>query len=337
MDPVRKFRFSLLTLMIVICGGTVGYSLIEDWTLFESLYMTVITVSTVGFKEIHELSERGKTFTLLLIIFGASSLAYTLGTLFQFMVEGQLRTILGRKKLEKKISALSGHYIVCGYGRIGRLICREFAAKPAPFIVVEQDIELCRELEELGYLYVHGDATRDEILLLAGIRQAKSLITAVTSDSANVYITLTARGLNPDLFILARASEEGAEIKLKRAGANKVVSPYTIGASRMAHALLRPSVVDFIEIATGDDDIALQLEEIRVAPDSRLAGTTLLTSNIRKKHGIIIVGIRKEGAKILFNPGSDTSIDAGDTLITLGERVAIKELELVAFGASSAI
>jgi voltage-gated potassium channel len=335
MDPVRKFRFSLLTLMIVICVGTIGYSIIEGWTLFESLYMTVITVATVGFKEIHDLSDQGKVFTILLIIFGASSLAYTLGTLFQFMVEGQLRTILGRKKLEKKISELSGHYIVCGFGRIGRLICREFAAKPAPFLVVEQDLELCREIDEMGYLYVHGDATRDEILLQAGIRSAKSLITAVTSDSANVYITLTARGLNPDLFILARASEEGAEIKLKRAGANKVVSPYTIGASRMAHALLRPSVVDFIEIATGDNDIELQLEEIRVAPDSRLAGTTLLTSDIRRKHGIIIVGIRKEGTKILFNPGSETSIDAGDTLITLGERIAIKDLEIVALGGSS--
>jgi voltage-gated potassium channel len=336
MDPVRKFRLSLLTLITVILGGTIGYTLVEGWSLFESLYMTVITVATVGFKEVHELSDRGKVFTILLIIFGASSLAYTLGSLFQFMVEGQLRTILGRKKLEKKINALKGHYIVCGYGRIGQLICREFAAKPVPFIVVEQDSQLCAKLDESGRLYVQGDATHDEILLSAGIRQAKGLITAVTSDSANVYITLTARGLNPDMFILARASEEGSEIKLKRAGANKVVSPYTIGATRMAHAMLRPSVVDFIEIATGDQELELQLEEIRVAPDSRLAGTTLLSSDIRKKHGIIIVGIRKDGAKILFNPGSSTLIAAGDTLITLGERPAIKDLERIASGGSSA-
>ncbi len=336
MDPVRKFRLSLLTLTFVVCGGTIGYSLIEDWSLFESLYMTIITVATVGFREIHELSYQGKVFTILLIIFGASSLAYTLGTLFQFMVEGQLRSILGRKKLEKKISALSGHYIVCGYGRIGRLICREFSARPAPFVIVEENADICLQLEESGHLYVHGDATRDEILQQAGIRQAKGLITAVTSDSANVYITLTARGLNPDLFILARASEEGSEIKLKRAGANKVVSPYTIGASRMAHAMLRPTVVDFIEIATGDQDIELQLEEIRIAPDSPLSGTTLLSSDIRKNHGIIIVGIRKEGQKILFNPGSATLIEAGDTLITLGERGAIKDLDRVASGGSSA-
>ena len=337
MDPIRKFRFSIFTLLAVILGGTIGYSLIEHWTPFEALYMTVITVATVGFREIHDLSLHGQVFTILLIIFGASSLAYTLGTLFQFMVEGQLRTILGRKKLEKKIDALKGHYIVCGYGRIGRLICREFAAKPAPYVVVEQDAELCRQLGENDCLYVQGDATRDEILEQAGIRRAKGLITAVTSDSANVYITLTARGLNPDLFILARAGEEGSEIKLKRAGASKVVSPYTIGASRMAHAMLRPSVVDFIEIATGDGDIELQLEEIRVAPDSVLAGTTLLSSDIRKKHGIIIVGIHKKGEKILFNPGSNTPIAAGDTLITLGERTSIKELELVASGGASAL
>lgn len=333
MDPVRKFRLSILTLLTVVCGGTIGYSLIENWTPFESLYMTIITVATVGFREIHELSYQGKVFTILLIIFGASSLAYTLGSLFQFMVEGQLRSILGRKKLEKKISSLSGHYIVCGYGRIGNLICREFAARPVPFVVVEQDAELCHQLQEMGYLFVHGDATRDEILQLAGIGQAKGLVTAVTSDSANVYITLTARGLNRDLFILARASEENSEIKLKRAGANKVVSPYTIGASRMAHAMLRPTVVDFIEIATGQgEEIELQLEEIRVTSRSRLAGTTLLSSDIRKEHGIIIVGIRKAGTKILFNPGSDTLIEANDTLITLGEPASIKTLERVASG-----
>lgn len=336
MDPVRKFSLALLTLITVVCGGTIGYSLLEDWSLFESLYMTVITVATVGFKETHDLSHEGKVFTILLIVFSAGTLAYTLGTLVQFMVEGQLRSIMGRKKLEKKISALSNHYIVCGYGRIGRLICREFAAKPAPFIVVEQDQELCQQLDDAGILYMHGDATRDEVLQQAGIRQAKGLITAVTSDSANVYITLTARGLNPDLYILARASEEGAEIKLKRAGANKVVSPYTIGASRMAHAMLRPTVVDFIEIATGNHDLELQMEEIRIAPDSQLAGTTLLTSDIRKNHGIIIVGICKPGLKIMFNPGSATLIEAGDTLVTLGERTAIKDLELVASGGSFA-
>ncbi|HEY5672303.1 MAG TPA: potassium channel protein [Malonomonas sp.] len=331
MDPLRKVLLSLLTLLTLVAGGTIGYMVLENWRPFESLYMTVITISTVGYKEVHELSEDGQVFTLLLIIFGAGTIAYTIGSMFQFMVEGQLRKLLGRKKLQKKIRNLKDHYIICGYGRIGRLIARDFAAKPLPFIIVEQDIERCRQLAEANYLFVEGDATHDDILERAGIRQAKGLITAVTSDSANVYITLTARGINPELYILARASEDRADVKLMRAGADKVVSPYTIGASRMAQAVLRPSVVDFIDIATGTENLELQLEEIRVSADSPLVGKSLINSSIRKDLGIIIVGIKK-AEKMFFNPAPTTEIEAGDTLITLGEPPSIKNLELIALG-----
>lgn len=335
MDPLRKVLLSLLTLMVLIGGGTTGYVLLENWEPFESLYMTVITISTVGYKEVHNLSDDGKVFTILLIIFGAGTIAYAIGSLVQFMVEGQLRKLLGRKKLQKKISNLKDHYIICGYGRIGRLIARDFAAKPLPFIIVEEDPERCRRLAEENILFVEGDATHDDILETAGIRQAKGLITAVTSDSANVYITLTARGINPDLYILARSSEERADIKLMRAGADKVVSPYTIGATRMAQAILRPSVVDFIDIATGTENLELQLEEIRVAGNSSLVGKSLINSSIRKELGIIIVGIKKAD-KMFFNPSPSTEIEAGDTLITLGEPPSIKNLELIAFGQQKA-
>ncbi len=329
MNPVRKIRYSLLTLMVLIGGGTFGYVMIEDWAPFEALYMTIITLATVGFREVHQLSFEGKIFTIFLIVFGAGTIAYTIGSMIQFMVEGQLYTFLGRKKLQKKIKRLQGHYIVCGYGRIGRMISREFASNPVPFIVVEQDPERCRQLEDDGYLFVEGDATQDAILELAGIREAKGLVTAVTSDSANVYITLTARGINAELFILARANEDGADVKLMRAGANKVVSPYSIGACRMALAILRPSVVDFIDIATGNEHIELQLEEIQVVPSSSLSKKTLINSAIRKDHGIIIVGIKKAD-KMLFNPEPETTIEPGDTLITLGEPSSIKNLETIA-------
>lgn len=332
MDPVRHLRFSLLTLVVVIGLGSLGYSLIEGWSAFDAVYMTVITLATVGFREVHDLSDQGKAFTILLIVFGAGIIAYAVGSLVQIMVEGQLRTVLGRKKLEKRIAKLERHYIVCGYGRIGTMICREFAARPVPFVVVEKDPARCEKLTEEGHLFVRGDATDDGALELAGIRRAKGLITAVTSDTENVYITLTARGLNPDLFLLARSGEEGSEIKLMRAGANKVVSPYTIGASRMAQAVLRPSVVDFIEIATAGQNLELQLEEIRIAADSRLAGATLLSSAIRKEMGIIIVGIKKRGGRMLFNPAPDTPIEEGDILITLGERAATLKLEQIARG-----
>jgi voltage-gated potassium channel len=305
--------------------------LLENWQPFESLYMTVITISTVGFNEVHTLSDDGKVFTIMLILFGAGTIAYTIGSMFQFMVEGQLHKLLGRRKLEKKIRTLKDHYIICGYGRIGRLIARDFAAKPLPFIIVEQDQDRCRRLAEGNFLFVEGDATHDDILEKAGIRQAKGLITAVTSDSANVYITLTARGINPELYILARASEDRADIKLMRAGADKVVSPYTIGATRMAQAILRPSVVDFIDIATGTENLELQLEEIQVCQTSSLVGKSLINSSIRKDLGIIIVGIKKAD-KMFFNPAPTTEIESGDILITLGEPPSIKNLEIIALG-----
>jgi len=334
MDPLRKVILSLISLSILIGGGSLGYVLIEGWKPFDALYMTIITIATVGYREVYDLSHGGKVFTILLIIFGAGTIAYAIGSMFQFMVEGQLRALLGRKKLQKQINRLKGHYIICGYGRIGRLITREFASKPLPFIVVEQQPDRCRRLEAEGYLFVEGDATNDEILEQAGLRRAKGLITAVTSDSANVFITLTARGINPDLFILARASEDGADLKLIRAGANKVVSPYTIGATRMAQAVLRPSVVDFIDIATGTESLELQLEEIRVAPDSILAGKSLINSSIRKDLGIIIVGIKK-GEHMRFNPAPTTEIEPGDILITLGEPPSIKNLEAIAAQAAA--
>lgn len=335
MDSLSHLRFSIAVLFILMGCGTLGYALIEDWSLFDALYMTVITLATVGFKEVHDLSDSGKLFTIFLILFGTGMIAYAVGCLLRFMVEGQLRLILGRRKLEKSINALSDHYIICGFGRIGQPICREFSAKPLPFVVVEKDTVLCDKGESEGYLFVRGDATDDDTLVTAGILRAKGLITAVTSDTANVYITLTARGLNPELFILARAGEEGSEKKLKRAGANKVISPYTIGASRMAHAVLRPSVVDFIEIATAGQNLELQMEEIRICPASPLANKTLLTAGIRKDLGVIIVGIKKRKGQMLFNPPPETPIEADDILITLGELQAIQNLEIVAKGEKS--
>jgi len=329
MDPLRKVRFSLATLVILLGGGTLGYALIEGWGVFEALYMTIITLATVGYGEVHRLSHQGQIFTIFLIVFGVGTIAYTLGSMLQFMVEGQLQQLLGRKKVQKKISRLHGHYIICGYGRIGRLISREFASKPLPFLVVENDVERCQHLEEDGYLFIQGDATQDEILQRAGILQAKGLVTAVTSDAANVFIILTARGINRDLFIMARASEEGAEVKLMRAGANKVVSPYTIGASRMAQAILRPSVVDFLDIATRHKNIELQMEEIPVVPESRLVGKALSQSGLRKELKLIIIGI-KHHQQMIFNPDANTIIEAGHILIALGEYPDIQKLELIA-------
>jgi voltage-gated potassium channel len=327
MDPVRHLKISVLVLALLVSIGTAGYSTIEGWRLLDALYMTVITLGTVGFREVHELSDVGKIFTMVLIFFGVSVLGYIVGSLAQLMFEGQLQRIIGRKKVEKKIDGLSGHYIICGFGRIGALICKEFAAKPLPFVVVENNPQVVEKLAQDSYLFLKGNATDDETLLKAGIKRAKGLISVVTSDTENVYITLTARGLNPDLYILARSGEEGSEIKLKRAGANKVVSPYLIGGSRMAQAILRPNVMDFIEIATGREHLELQMEEIVIPPTSCFIGENLASSGFRRETGVIIVGIKKPTGKMVFNPESHTHMEAHDTLIVLGEPTAIYKLE----------
>jgi voltage-gated potassium channel len=327
MNPVKDLKISLLILLVLVSLGTAGYVSLEGWRSLDAFYMTVMTLATVGFQEVHPLSDSGRVFTILLIVVGVSVLGYTVGKFAQILFEGEFQRFLGRKKVEKAIEELRGHYIVCGYGRIGALICREFAAKPIPFVVVENNPEVVEKLNEDNVPFLRGNATEDETLLKAGIRRAKGLVSVVTSDTENVYITLTARGLNPDLFILARSGEPGSEIKLKRAGANKVVSPYHIGGSRMAQAILRPNVVDFIEIAMGRDHIELQMEEIFIPEKSPFVGQNLKDAGLRKDTGVIIVGIKQVSGKMVFNPESTSMIAAQDTLIVLGKPAAIAKLE----------
>jgi voltage-gated potassium channel len=327
MNPVKDLKISLFILLVLVSLGTTGYMSIEGWRFLDAFYMTVITLATVGFQEVHHLSDAGRVFTILLIVVGVTVLGYTVGKFAQIMFEGEFQRFLGRKKVEKTIEELRDHYIVCGYGRIGALICREFAAKPIPFVVVENNPEVIERFSEDNVPFLRGNATEDETLLKAGIRRAKGLVSVVTSDTENVYITLTARGLNPDLFILARSGDPGSEIKLKRAGANKVVSPYHIGGSRMAQAILRPNVVDFIEIAMGRGHIDLQMEEISIPDRSPFLGKNLKEAGLRKDTGVIIVGIKQANGKMLFNPGSASLIEAKDTLIVLGQPASISKLE----------
>jgi len=336
MNFVKDLKISLIILLLLVFLGTTGYMVIEGWRFLDAFYMTIITVATVGFQEVHQMSDGGRVFTILLIVFGVTVLGYTVSKIAQIMFEGQVQRFFGRKKLEKSIAELRDHYIVCGCGRIGALICKEFAAKPIPFVVVENNPVVLEKLEEDNHLYLRGNATEDETLLKAGIKRAKGLISVVTSDTENVYITLTARGLNPDLFILARSSEEGSDVKLKRAGANKVVSPYHIGGSRMAQAILRPNVVDFIEIATGRGHIDLQMEEICIPEQSPFVGQNLLEAGLRRDTGVIIVGIKKVSNKMVFNPVSTSLLEAGDTLIVLGPPSSIAKLESLFSGITPA-
>ena len=328
MINTRSIIFAGTMLALVVCIGTSGYMILEGWNLLDALYMTVITISTVGFNEVHPVGEQGRILTMAILVSGLGVLGYLVGTLTQTLVEGQLLRVMGRKKLERQIKGLKDHYIICGYGRMGRIVCEEIEkTKPTPMVVIDRDSSVTAKIEEDGYLYILGDATEEECLLKAGLLSAEALVTALDSDADNLYITLTAKGLNRELLVLARAGRAGSDKKLMHAGADRVISPHQIGGFRMAQALLRPTVTQFIDFAVHQMDVALGMEEIPVRPNSSLADVTLVDSGIRKELDLIIVAIKKADGEMLFNPASHARIEIGDTLIALGHKSSLIKLE----------
>ncbi|MFZ5774990.1 MAG: potassium channel family protein [Thermodesulfobacteriota bacterium] len=325
---MKKLIFSAGMLLLILCAGTAGYMRIENAPLLDSLYMTVITITSVGYGEIIPLSAAGRVFTIALIMVGIGFVLYLVGEITEAMVEGGMRRILGRNNMEKRVAALRNHYIVCGFGRIGKVICKNFKEHDIPFVVVESNADEIQQIDELGYLALLGSASSDEMLLRAGIKQAKGLIAVVSSDAENVYIILSARGLNPNLFIMARSSgAEGSETKLLRAGADKVISPYFIGACRMAQLVVRPTVVDFLDLAVHGGELGLRIEELQVSEGSFIAGKTLMDSGLRQQYDLIVVAIKREQGEMQFNPNPQTRILPGDILVVLGEHGHIAALE----------
>jgi voltage-gated potassium channel len=324
----QKFIIAVGLVILVASFGTAGYMLLEGWNFIDSLYMTVITLASVGFKEIHDLSLIGRIFTIILIIGGVGTVAYALSAGAKIILEGELQEVYGRRRLEKKIKELKDHYIVCGYGRMGKIICRELREKNIKFVIVEKQPDIHKDSKDL--LIFPGDATNDEVLKELGIEKAKGLVSVLPSDAENLFVVLSARGLNPNLFIVARAGEEGSEKKLVRAGADKVVSPYHIGGLRIAHTVLKPAVVDFIEFATKSGNIDLQMEEVLIKESSELVGKSLDECGIGRELGIIIVAIKKPNGEMKFNPTFKSAIKTGDTLIALGESSKLKNLEVMA-------
>jgi voltage-gated potassium channel len=312
-----------------VAFGTFGYYWVEHMPLFEAFYMTIITISTVGYAEIVPLSQAGRALTIVIIILGITVVAYTIGLLVRAFVEGELAKIVGRRIVQKQISSLKDHFIVCGYGRIGRIMCSEFAADNIDFVVIEQDPATREEIENQRYLCIEMDATSEEALLAAGIMNAKGIATAVNSDANNVFITMTAKSLRPDIFVLARASEEKNEDKLLRAGASRVVSPYMIGARRMAQMLKKPTVVDFIDIAMMGSHLGLMMEEAKIGPKSNLIGKNLIDSQLRKDFGVIIVAIKKISGNMIFNPMPSETLETGDVIVVIGKREDLQRMNAV--------
>jgi voltage-gated potassium channel len=329
MNVPKKLLLPIIIFFVVVLSGIFGYMFIEGWDFLDSLYMTIITLSTVGYGEVRYVGPAGRIFTLLLIIFGVSIVAYIVGLVVETLVAGEIRSVLGRRKVGKKIKSLRDHYIICGYGRIGSIICKGLTGRSIPLVVVERDEHVREQLEQDGILYLEGDATNEDTLLEAGIEKAKGLVSVVSLDAENLYICLTGRVLNPRLFILSRAEDEVNERKLLRAGANTVILPYMVGGRRMVQAIIRPTTSDFLESAIHDESTELNIEEVTVGEGSGLVNQSLIDSGIRQEMDIIIIGIKQKDGTMIFNPSSQTKIQSNDILIAMGRDKDLETLRRV--------
>jgi len=332
MTAFKKFKLAILLIVSVIIFGTIGYMVIEKGTLVESLYMTVITISTVGFKEVFSLSVAGRIFTIFLIFSSISILAFGINIINSFIIEGEFRDVSRRKKMEKKLKRLRDHYVLCGCGQTAQQIIKQFQDANVKFVVilhvneVEDEKEKIRSHEDI--IYIEGNATDDETLERVNIQQASGLIAALSADTDNLFLILSAKSLNPNLRIVARAVEESSLQKMKKAGASHVISPDIIGGTRMASVVLRPAIVDFLDtICKSSEDVSLKMEQVIIPQNSRLNGKTLKELQIPKETGLIVVSVRKKDSKsFTYNPGSDYVLGDQDVLVVLGQDEQIQKL-----------
>jgi voltage-gated potassium channel len=316
----RKIAQIPIIIILILSCGTIGYKIFEpEYSYFDSLYMTVITITTIGYTEVITLSTAGRIFNLFLIGFGWLGIFLVARMLGQMVVEGQILKILGRHRMDKKLASLSNHYIVCGFGRVGKVVCEEFYRNKVPFAVIERNPELIDDLINKGLVYHQGDCTSDESLIASGIKKAKGLINAVADEADAVYITLSARSQNPDLFIMARADSPSAEHKLKRAGADRVISPHISAGFRMAMSATRPNVVDFMSIKPSGDGEGLRIDEVVVSKGSKLVGQSFKGMDVRARYGINVIGLKKTDGRMLYNPSPDHIIESEDTLFLVGD------------------
>jgi voltage-gated potassium channel len=324
----RTLLWVLGAVMSVVVVGTVGYMLIEGWGFLDALYMTVTTIATVGFAEVHPLSTGGMVFTVALILGGVGTILYGLGAMVEFVVKGELSGVFRRRAVKKQVDKLEDHYIICGYGRVGESVARHFAAHEARFVVVDSDPTSLARAEAEGFPVVAGDATGDEALDAAGIKKAKGLVATAGSDAVNIFVTLSARVLNPWLLIVARAGSEDTTSKLKRAGADRVVSPYGIGGKQMAALMLKPLVSDYLDVVTGGGELEFRVEELLLSDTCCAVGRSIGDMAVRKRTGSTILAVR-HGTTGAFdtNPSPDAMLESGDTIIAIGTPAEITSLE----------
>lgn len=325
----KKIYFAVGLIFFVILVGIVGFMVIEKFRLLDAFYMTIITIATVGFGELHPLSDAGKLFTATLIITSIGIYAYSISIITNYIIDGEFAKHLKLYRLNKEIQKLENHVVVCGYGRNGKEVCAELTAHHQSFVVIENAAavisSISAEMKEI--LIVDGDATKDETLVMAGIQQAKALITALPNDADNVYVVLTAREMNPDLLIISRASDDASDKKLRRAGANNVIMPDKIGGSQMASLVVKPDVIEFIDYITGAGSVNIRLEEIKFdSLPKKLKNKTIKELEVRNKSGANIIGLKKGNGEFLINPSPDTVMLSDTKLFVLGTKEQVSKL-----------
>ena len=326
MKPLFNLKVIFVALLGLVGIGTAGFHFLEGWSWFDGFYMVLNTVSTIGYGEIHPLSKAGRVFNSFIIVAGVGLVLLFFGSATQALLEFELQSVFGRRRMDRDISRLSDHYILCGAGRVGRSAARELARKPLSFVIIDTDAAKLARYSDQGWLTMLGDATQGPVLRQAQIERARGLVASTTADATNIYIILAARSLNPKLNIIARASDDNAEQHLVKAGANHVISPYNFAGYRIAQTFMRPHVVDFFDTAM-NQKLPFDIEEVRVGAGSSMAGKTLEGSRIRQEMGVIVLAIKGEGSRMRFNPPPDEVIHEGDHLIAMGEPEGLRRLE----------
>ena len=330
MTTVNRLFLAIAALIALVFVGTAGFHYIEGWAWFDGFYMTLTTMATVGYGEIHPLSHAGRIFNSFLIVAAVIGAGFTIATFSQALLEFEFGKLFGRRRMEHELAKLSGHYIICGAGRVGRTVARELHDRGESCVIIEKDPVRARWAEEQKIPVIVGNASSEDVLAKAKIDRAEGFVAAVNSDAENLYIILTARGFRSDLKIIARASEEEATSKLLRAGATQVISPYFFVGRRIAHLFLRPNVLDFIDTAFGSERLDIEIGEVRIPEQSRLVGKNLADSMIRQQAGVIVLAVKNAEGKMVFNPAADSVIRAGDCLIVIGGDDRLKKLESLA-------
>lgn len=330
MQPALRRVLGVLALVaVLLIFGTLGFHWVEGWTLFEGFYMTLMTLTTVGYGELHPLSSSGRIVAAALMLGGVTAVFVSIGVLVDFIIKLELADYFGRKRRLRMLEKLSDHYIVCGAGRVGRSVIHELRRSGVPVLLIDSDARRAEWGTREGVPILIADATQDETLRQARIMQARGLVAAISSDAENVYVTLSAHVLNPSLIISARATDEQAEAKLKRAGATTVLTPYTFIGHRLAQSMLRPHVLSFLDVASafaGNGDLQIETEQLHIGDGSPLCGRTLEEAHVRQTYGLIVLALRKAAGSMLFNPDGSTRVDKGDVLIAMGERSKLKRM-----------